>query len=46
MGVIEKFMPVVMEREDDGHSAPIIQVVLSTKEIDYILFYIHLFLDH
>lgn len=28
MGVIEKFMPLVMEREDDGQLAPIIQVIL------------------
>lgn len=28
MGVIEKFMPLVMEREDDGNMAPIVQVSL------------------
>lgn len=26
MGVIEKFMPLVLESEDDGNMAPIIQV--------------------
>ncbi|XP_064105415.1 AP-1 complex subunit mu-1-like isoform X3 [Macrobrachium nipponense] len=30
MGVIEKFMPLVMEREDDGNMAPIIQTEEAT----------------
>lgn len=29
MGIIEKFMPLVMEREDDGQLAPIVQVHFS-----------------
>lgn len=28
MGVIEKFMPLLMEREDDGQLAPIVQVAV------------------
>ena len=33
MGVIEKFMPMMMEREDDGNMAPIIQVrVIAMSE--------------
>ncbi|XP_042878489.1 AP-1 complex subunit mu-1-like [Penaeus japonicus] len=30
MGVIEKFMPLVMEREDDGNMAPIVQTHEAT----------------
>ncbi|ROT71014.1 AP-1 complex subunit mu-1 [Penaeus vannamei] len=30
MGVIEKFMPLVMEREDDGNMAPIVQTQEAT----------------
>lgn len=30
MGVIEKFMPIVLEREDDGNMAPIVQIQEAT----------------
>ncbi|XP_076035225.1 adaptor protein complex 1, mu subunit isoform X1 [Oratosquilla oratoria] len=35
MGVIEKFMPLVMEREDDGNMAPIVQVKQMMSEATF-----------